>query len=193
MAQERETRRYRRLTDQEWVEIDAAWGSGSVTLAELSESYNVAIRTLQNGFAARGITKGAPTGGFDVSIPVVERTTPSAIPTGNVVVAAIEVRDRTTANTREVGARLMAAVRALEADTTVRPAAAIRTLAVATSALEKLHAIEHRALGLDGAQHLMIELPSLVLRDISTGEIEEIQRGTPLEEEDDEIAELTLA
>ncbi|WP_416354986.1 hypothetical protein ACLNGM_11275 [Aureimonas phyllosphaerae] len=194
MPNKRQTRRYRKLTPAEWLEIDDAWASGSATLVELSETYDVAIRTLQNHFAARGIMKGAPAGGFDLDVPTLDHLPAQAAPASgeDIATVAAEVRTRTAANAQELGQRLMSAVRGLATDTTVRPAAMIRSLVAAASALERLHIIEDKALGLSAADHLTRELPTLTLVDITADEITAIQNGSVFEEEG-ELVELSAA
>lgn len=194
MPDDRQTRRYRKLTPDEWHEIDDAWASGNATLVELAESFDVSIRTLQNGFAARGIMKGAPTGGFDLDLPTLDPLPSQTAPASgeDIAIVAGEVRTRTAANAQELGQRLMSAVRGLATDTTVRPAAMIRSLVAAASALERLHVIEDKALGLSAADHLTREMPVLVITDITADEITAIQNGSVFEEEG-ELVELSAA
>src|SRR5215217_7570807 len=51
-------RKYTRLTPKAWAEIEALWQVGEVTLAELSDRYEVSQRALQAHFHKHGITKG---------------------------------------------------------------------------------------------------------------------------------------
>lgn len=187
VADERATRRYRRLSDDEWEQVDDAWAAGDVTLIELSETFDVAVRTLQNHFAAHGVQKGAPVGGFDIVIP----DDPNVSLAGDIKdieAQAIEVRTRTISQAREVGAQLMSSVRALRTDGTMRPAAAVRTLVAAASALERLHEIERKALSLDQHEFAGRELPVLVLDNITDAMIASIQRGDD-DANDDEVYE----
>lgn len=188
MAEERVARRYTRLTEDRWSEAEELWSTGDVTLEELAEIFDVSVRNLQNRFSARGILKGAPAGGF--AVPDIELEPLGDI--SDVAAQAVHVRSRTVGAAREIQAQLMASVRALRSDATTRPAAAVRTLVAAASALERLHAIERTALGLDNGDLVERELPVLTLVNLTATQIEEIQRG-PDDDDDGDLMDPAAA
>ena len=54
-------RKYTRLAESTWAEIEGLWETGETTLGELEARYSVSRRALQARFAKRGIIKGANT------------------------------------------------------------------------------------------------------------------------------------
>lgn len=54
-----EKRKYVRLSNEAWAEIDALWELGEATLPELADRYGVSTRTLQAHFEKNGVVKGS--------------------------------------------------------------------------------------------------------------------------------------
>lgn len=96
------------------------------------------------------------------------------------VYRARETREATYANAKIVEELIMAQLGIAQKDPTqaFKAATALKTLSLAASALERLHATKSRALGLDQENALPDELPVLIFRDLSSAELKAFQSET---------------
>jgi hypothetical protein len=169
-------RKYVRLDEAVWAEIEAAWESGEVTLEELANRYDVNRRTLQAHFSKRGVEKGARA----VALATVVRErldAADAAEADGLAERARATRDRAFRSADLVEELLLAQLDQVRADPTqvIKVAAAAKALSLAAATLERVHAIKARALGLDRDEALGDELPVLEFIDLSVNDIERLR------------------
>jgi hypothetical protein len=143
-------RRYTRLSPAVWAEIRGLWEVGDSSLAELSDRFGVSTRALQAHFAKHGITKGSKAA--EVAIRVREEVFSKSLPDEGVLTErAKQVRETAYTNAVALEALVMSQVEIARSDPSqaVRASTVIKGLAIAASALERLHGLKFRALGLD--------------------------------------------
>jgi hypothetical protein len=177
-------RKYIRLSTSKWAELRAYWEAGDHALAELSDRYGVSRRAIQSHLSKHGCIKGAKA----AEMAAVVRTKIFKDELGDhdtITHRARETREATYANAKIVEDLIMAQLRIAQKDPThaFKAATAVKTLSLAASALERLHATKFRALGLDRENALPDELPVLTFRDLTPGELEALHER----DEDDEI------
>jgi hypothetical protein len=182
------TRKYVRLEPSTWASIRAEWECGDTTLAELSERYNVAQRTLQAHFAQHGTTKGSEAQALAVTVR--ERVFEQQLSDPDLLASrARDIREsafRDAQNIEDILAAQLEAAR-LDPSSAIKAVGLIKALSLAAATLERTHDLKMRALGLDRPGAIATELPELRLRDISQQEIVAIQSGEAFE--DDELAD----
>lgn len=171
-----EKKPYVRLSPAAWAQVEAEWQSGEFTLAVLADKHGVTTRAIQLHIAKRGIVKGeaAKAIALDVKARVFAATLPDADAAAD---RALRIREATFRNAEIVEAMILERLEGAAADptTTFAASAAIKMLANAAQALERLHALKKTALGLGDDDHLNADLPTLALIDLSAEEITELQ------------------
>src|SRR5665811_215617 len=157
------TRKYVRLSLSVWAELRAYWESGDHTLAELSDRYGVSPRAIQSHLSKLGSIKGSKAAEM-AAVVQKEIFKDELGDRDTLVFRAKETREATYANAKIVEGLIMAQLRIAQKDPTqaFKAATALKTLSLAASALERLHATKLRALGLDQKNALPNELPVLV-------------------------------
>jgi hypothetical protein len=180
-----EKRKYTRLDPATWAEIEALWQVGEVTLAELSDRYGVSQRALQAHFHKQGITKGEKSAAIATAVKE-EIFKEELDDTDLTVKRAKDVREAAYTNAVAVEGLIMAQLQAAQKDPSqvLKAASAVKMLSLAAAGLERLHDLKWKALGMDRDSVLPDELPELIIRDLTTKEIEELQAAQ--EEEDAE-------
>ncbi|MCK2057195.1 hypothetical protein [Methylobacterium sp. 37f] len=170
-------RRYTRLADDQWAEAETAWASGSATLPELAHRFAVTERGLQARFAKRGIEKGQSAKALAVQVAarVMEE---QAAQVETLAERAQTIREVTYSNAAKVERAIMDRLDAAAADPsqTFAAAAAIKMLTNAAAALERLHSLKRSALGISDDDVSDDEMPVLLIRDMTRGEIEDMRR-----------------
>lgn len=175
-------RRYTKLTEAQWVEVEALWSAGAATLTDLSQRFGPTERALQARFARRGIEKGAAAAALAIEVTArvhAER----AADVEDLTVRARQIGDATYTAAEKVARMVAASLDAAAADPsqTYAAAASIKMLMNAASTLERTHALMKKALGINDDDMNNAELPVLVLRDLSSADIERMRQ----EEDDD--------
>lgn len=170
-------RRYVRLADDQWAEAEAAWASGSATLPELAHRFGVTERGLQARFAKRGIEKGEAAKALAAQV-VARVKEEQAADVETLVERAATIRETTYAHAAKVERMIVDRLDAAAADPsqTFAAAAAIKMLTNAASALERLHSLKRSALGISDDDVSDDEMPVLLIRDMTRGEIEDMRR-----------------
>ncbi|KTS30476.1 hypothetical protein NS228_12860 [Methylobacterium indicum] len=171
------TRRYVKLTEAQWVEVEALWAAGAATLTDLSQRYGITERGLQARFARRGIEKGA--GAKALAVEVTARVqAEQAADVEDLVVRAKLIRDTTVSAAEKVERMIVASLDAADADPgqIYAAAAKIKLLMNAASTLERIHTLKKVALGINDDGPLNDDLPVLVLRDLSSADIERMRQ-----------------
>ena len=170
------TRRYTRLSPATWAEIRALWETGEPTLAELSDRYGVATRTLQVHFEKHGTVKGSKA--REIAAAVKEEVFGEQLADKDLTTQrAKETREAAYRNAVTVENLVMAQLQEAQKDpaSAFKAAAAIKSLSLAAAALERLHGLKRTALGLDHDSVLPDELPEIILREYTQEEIEQIR------------------
>lgn len=191
-------RKYHKLSAVAWIEIENLWRKGEVTLAELSEAYGVSTRALQSHFAKAGITKGEQAAAMAVAAKeAIEAEDLSD--RDRLVSRAKEIRERTYRHATAVEDLVMAQLEIAQHDPsqTHRVASALKGISLAATALERLHGLKYRALGLDKDDALPHELPVLQIVNLTREEISRLRErngdddydddGEDLDDEDNEV------
>lgn len=175
-------RRYIKLPEDRWIEIEALWSAGAATLTELSQRFGVTERTLQARFARRGIEKGAAAAALAIEVTARVQAERAA-DVEDLVERARVIRDATYTAAEKVERMIVASLDAAATDPgqTYAAAASIKMLANAAAALERLHGLKKSALGINDDDMNNAELPVLLLRDLSSADIERMRQ----EEDDD--------
>jgi hypothetical protein len=168
-------RKYVRLLPSQWAELRAYWESGDHTLAELSDRYGVSPRAIQSHLSKLGSVKGAKAAEM-AAVVQKEIFKDELGDRDTLVFRAREIREAAYTDTKTVRELIMAQLQMAQKDPTraFKAATAVKTLSLAASALDRLHATQLRALGLDRENALPDELPQLILRDITSSELEEL-------------------
>src|SRR5215211_2870041 len=182
-------RRYNRLPAGTWAEIRSLWELGDVTLLELADRFVVSERTLQAHFAKHGTTKGAKAAELAAEIRQ-QVFKDELLDKDALAQRARDVRETAYRNATALEGLVMTQVEIARNDPSqaIRVSTAIKGLAIAASALERLHGLKHRAMGLD--RHVdERELPKLII-DCYTGDELAAIRAQQGEEKDLVGAEL---
>ena len=182
-------RRYTRLSPATWSEIRAHWELGEVTLPELADRYAVAERTLQSHFAKHRTVKGAKAA--EVAATIRQKVFEEELPDVDLVKGrAKDVRERAYRNATALEELVMNQVEIARSDPgqAMRAATIIKGLAIAANALDRLHDLKFRALGLDKVVDEE-ELPVLRIIELSAVEEEEMRNGHASDENLDEIVD----
>lgn len=142
-------RRYTRLPEDQWAEVEAAWTSGSATLPELAHRFGVTERGIQARFAKRGLEKGSASKALAVQVAARVREAEVA-QVDTLVERATVIRETTYAHATKIEALIMRALDAAASDPekTFQAAASVKMFVNAASALERLHALKRTALGI---------------------------------------------
>jgi len=179
-------RKYVRVNQSTWAEIEGLWETGDATLQELEARYGVSRRALQSHFAKRGIVKGAQAAQLAAAVKQQVFTENLADP-DLITNRAVETRETAYRNAVMVEGLIMAQLEAAQTDPSqaLRAAGAIKALTLAAAGLERIHALKWRALGLDKDSLQGEELPVLVFEDLTAAEITAIQQGTEDEDFDE--------
>jgi hypothetical protein len=192
----RPKRKYNRLIPSAWAELKGYWEAGDHTLAELSDRYGVSPRAIQTHLSKLGSVKGAKAAEMAAAVQK-EIFKEELGDQGTLVHRAKETRETAYANAKIVEELVMAQLQLAQKDPTqaFKAANALKALSLAASALERLHATKLRALGLDKENALPDELPVLIFRDLTPGELKVLQErdeaddegelGTPIAPADD--------
>lgn len=179
-------RKYVRLDQSTWSEIEAHWEGGDVNLQELETRYGVSRRALQSHFSKRGLVKGAKAAQIVAAIKekVFEETLPDVDET---TARAKATREAAYNNAVVVEGLIMAQLAAAQKDPAqaLRAASAIKALSLAAAGLERIHDLKWRALGLDKNSALSDDLPVLVFEDLTEKEIQAMQEGDQGDEDVD--------
>lgn len=182
-------RRYTRLTPATWSVIRAHWELGEVTLPELADRYGVAERTLQSHFANNGTVKGAKAA--EVAATIRQKVFEDELPDPELVKGrAKDVRERAYRNATKLEELVMSQVEIARSDPSqaMRVSTVIKGLAIAANALDRLHNLKFRALGLDQVVDEE-ELPVLRIIELTAAEEEAIRNGHASDENLDEIVD----
>ncbi len=155
-------RQYVRLAPVQWAEVEAHWKSGEATLTELSERFGPSTRALQAHFAKRGIVKGEAASALVESVRAAITSEALARP-DELVERAKDVRERAYRNASRLEDLVMSQLAIAERDPTqvLRVSAGLKALSLAAGALERLHGLKLRALGLDRVDAVPDEMPVL--------------------------------
>jgi len=168
-------RRYHRLSPTAWVEIRSLWEVGDVTLLELADRYAVSERTLQAHFAKHDTVKGAKAAELAAEIRL-EVFKNELLDKDTLAARARDVRETAYRNATALEELVMTQVEIARKDPSqaIRVGTAIKGLAIAASALERLHNLKHTALGLD--RHVDEKaLPKLIIDCFTDGEIADMR------------------
>lgn len=170
------TRKYVRLSPSEWAEVRALWEVGDHTLEELSAKFGVSPRGLQAHFRKFGTVKGSQAA--ELAAAVREEVFRQELDDPDLlIVRAKDVRESAYRNALVIEDLLMAQLQAAQRDPSqaFKAASAVKTLSLASAALERLHGLKRAALGLDRNAVMGEQLPELVLRDLTEEEIEQLR------------------
>jgi hypothetical protein len=183
-------RKYVRLSESTWAEIEGFWETGDATLPDLEARYSVSRRALQARFAKRGIVKGSKAAQIATAIKeeiFSENLTGVDLTTAR----AKETREAAYRNAVVVEDLIMAQLSAAQKDPSqaLKAAAAIKALSLAAAGLERIHSLKWRALGLDSDGVLQDELPILQFVDLSEAELKAMQDGQAKDDEDDDLSD----
>lgn len=183
-------RKYVRIDQSTWAEIEGLWEIGDTTLLDLEARYGVSRRTLQSHFAKRGTVKGAQAAQLATAVKQ-QVFSQNLVDEDLMLTRAKETREAAYENARVVENLIMGQLAAAQQDPSqaLRAASALKALSLAAAGLERLHSLKWRALGLDRGSALSDELPTLIFEDLTAAEITAIQQGP----EDDDFEELPSA
>lgn len=169
-------RSYKRLSPEEWRTVSQLYGTGSVTLPELSAQFGVSVRSLQNHLAESGTLKGS------AAHEATKAATAHALATASPPPAMLTERIRaakeaTYSNALTLQTMLMAQLLPLQEGTiALPPGAAVRVIEQAANALDRVRRVQWAALGIDKEDPTAIEdLPELPIRELTPEEVEEIR------------------
>jgi hypothetical protein len=183
-------RKYVRVSESTWAEIEGLWETGDATLPDLEARYSVSRRALQARFAKRKIVKGAKAA--QMAAAVKEEVFAENLADINTTTArAKETREAAYQNAVVVENLIMAQLAAAQKDPSqaLKAAAAIKALSLAAAGLERIHSLKWRALGLDKDSVQQDQLPVLLIEDLSEAEIKAMQDGHAEDDGDDDIIE----
>src|ERR1035437_191781 len=172
----RPKRKYIRLVPSAWAEICAFWEIGDVTLPDLAERYSVNTRTLQAHFAKHKVEKGSKAAALATSVK--EEVYSSGLGDKDLTIQrARETREKAYKNANAVEGLIMATLDAMQKDPSkmLGLTSKLKALALAAAGLERIHGLKFRALGLDKDLPIHDEMPVLIIRDLSDGEIKELR------------------
>ncbi|KAB1068554.1 hypothetical protein [Methylobacterium planeticum] len=168
-----EKRRYIKLTEDRWAEVEALWSSGSATLPELAHRFGVTERGLQAHFSKLGLEKGSAAKALAaqvVSRVRAEREAQVDTLAERALAIGQTTYDHAAKVERMIVDRLDAA--AADPDQTFAAAAAVKMLTNAAAALERLHTLKRSALGITDDDMNSDEAPVLVIRNLTQVQID---------------------
>jgi hypothetical protein len=142
---------------------------------ELADRYVVSERTLQAHFAKHGTIKGAKSAELAAEIRL-EVFKDELLDKETLIERARDVRERAYRYATALEDLVMTQVEIARKDPSqaIRVGTAIKGLAIAASALERLHSLKHRAMGLD--RHVdERELPKLIIDCYTDDELADIR------------------
>lgn len=179
-----EKRKYVRLSNEAWAEIDALWELGEATLPELADRYGVSTRTLQAHFEKNGVVKGSKGRELarEVKAEIFSRASENM---KDIARLAGESKRQAYVNSLAIEGLLMEQLQ-IAASTPAeayRTATAIKSLALAAQTTERLLGIKYKALGLDRNELLAEELPEIKFRYITNEEALEMRRAQEAEDD----------
>lgn len=178
-------RRYTKLSEDRWVEVEALWSAGAATLTDLSQRFGPTERALQARFARRGIEKGAAAAALAIEVTARVQAERAADVEG-LTTKARQIGDATYAAAEKVERMIVASIDAAAADPgqIYAAAARVKMLTNAAAALERLYALKRKSLGINDDDMTNADLPVLVIQDLSKDAIERIQRGHDTDDAD---------
>lgn len=182
----RKKRKYTRLSPSKWAELRALWETGDHGLAELSDRYGVSRRAIQSHLKKLGSVKGAKAAEM-AAVVQKEIFTEALGDQDTLVLRAKATREAAYTNTVIVEDLIMAQLALAQKDPTqaFKAATAVKMLALAAAALERLHATKLHALGLDKDTPLADEMPVLTFRDLSKDELKALAERDESDDESD--------
>lgn len=169
-------RKYARIDQSTWSEIEAHWETGDATLQELEARYGLSRRALQSHFSKRKLAKGSQAA--EIAAVVKEKVFAQSLPDVDETAArAKATRETAYQNAVIVEDLVMAQLAAAQRDPAqaLRAASAIKALSLAAAALERVHEIKWKALGLDKNSVEGDKLSVLVFEDLTEQEIQTMQ------------------
>lgn len=169
-------RKYVRIDQSTWGEIEGIWEAGDATLQELEQRYGVSRRALQSHFAKRGSVKGSQAA--QLAAAVKQQVFSENLADPDLITSrAVETRETAYRNAVVVEGLIMAQLDAAQKDPSqaLRAAGAIKALSLAAAGLERIHNLKWRALGLDKDSVQGDQLTVLVFEDLTAAEIATIQ------------------
>lgn len=184
----KERKKYVRLKPETWAEIDALWQSGSYTLEELAERFEMTIRGLQFHFKKSGAVKGA------LAESIVSAARDAVIRSE---IGDYEARLAKSLSARaeafEDASRIQAILRDQLSTLVDDPANAfkafstIKYLNTAIQTLERVQCVKTSALAVEPRES--DELPVIEFRDLTEADLEAIQQSNndPSGDEDDAL------
>ena len=186
----RPKRKYNRLAPSAWAEICALWEIGDVTLPDLAERYSVHTRTLQAHFTKHKVEKGSKAAALAISVK--EEIYSSGLGDKDLTIQrARETREKAYKNANAVEGLIMATLDAMQKDPSkmLGLTSKLKALALAAAGLERIHGLKFRALGLDKDLPIQDEMPVLIFRDLSDGEIKELHQNDDEDEAEPFVTE----
>ncbi len=182
----RTKRKYIRLSPSTWAELQALWETGDHDLAELSDRYGVSRRAIQSHLSKLGSVKGAKAKELAAAVQK-EIFTGELSDQATLVHRAKEIRESTYTSAKRVRELMMAQVEIAQNDPTraFKAGTTVKTLLHVASALQRLHATQLHALGLDNDTPLAEEMPVLTIRDLSKEELKALAERDESDEESD--------
>jgi predicted DNA-binding protein YlxM (UPF0122 family) len=182
----RAKRKYTRLAPSKWAEIRALWETGDHDLAELSERFEVSRRALQSHFSKNGCVKGVKAAEM-AAVVEKEILKEELGDQDTLVLRAKATREVAYTNAVIVEDLIMAQLALAQKDPAqaFKAGTAVKMLALAAAALERLHATKKHALGLDKESPFTEELPVLTFRDLSKDELKALAERDESDEEND--------
>ena len=181
-------RSYVRLSPATWAEIRALWETGEPTLAQLSDRYGVTTRAIQAHLEKHGTTKGSAAQVLTARVEA-EIYASHMLDPEDLISRARDIRIAAYDGAVRLERLLSATLDAAAADpkATFAAAAAVKMIANASQALERLHSLKRAALGLRDDSDLNDELPTLIIQDMTADDIKAVRRG-----QDDDAPEIGL-
>lgn len=177
-------RKYVRLSNETWAEIDAIWELGEGTLPELADRYGVSTRTLQAHFEKCGIVKGSK--GRELALEVkAEIFSRASENMKDIAKLAGETKRQAYVSSLAIESLLLEQLK-IAASTPAeayRTATTIKSLALAAQATERLLGIKYKALGLNRDERLVEELPEIKFTYITAEQAEQMRREQEAEDD----------
>lgn len=178
-------RKYLRLDNRTWAEIEGLWEGGDCSLQDLEDRFGVSRRTLQSHFAKRGSRKGSKASELAATVKAEVLSEILADPE-DLVKRAKTARERAYSNAVLLEELVTTQLMMVQKDPTQAPklASALKGMSLAAAALERIQDMKSKALGLD--EHVdSEELTVLTFEDLTEKEISAMRDQE--ENEDDEI------
>lgn len=170
-------RRYVKLPEDQWAEVEALWSAGSATLPELSRTFGVTQRTLQARFAKRSVEKGASAKALAIQVNARVQAAQGAN-VEDLAERAKIIRETTYAAAEKVERMIVASIDAAADDPskTYVAAASVKMLTNAAAALERLHALKRSALGINDDTLMDDEAPTLHILNLTVSDVAKMRR-----------------